>query len=259
MKKYFTEILQYRELLGNLVKTEVKLRYRSSFLGFLWTILNPLFFLLILAVVFSQIMKFQIENYTIFLLSGLTAWLMIQQTVVIATSSIVNNQGLIKKVYIPKMLFPLSSALARYVDHLILVVILFGFLFFFKMPITASLFFLPIVIILHFLFSLGFSLIAAVLYVRIRDVQHIIAIVFQAAFYITPIIYSVDIFPQKYWKIFILNPFYYFVQSFRYPVYYGQLPPLNIVLITLALTFITLGLGIYIFYKNEKYFVYHLS
>jgi len=85
MKSHILEIFRYRELLGNLVSNELKLRYRNSVLGFLWTILNPLFFLLILALVFSQIMKFQIENYHIFILSGLTAWLMIQQTIVIAT------------------------------------------------------------------------------------------------------------------------------------------------------------------------------
>ena len=259
MKSHILEIFRYRELLGNLVSNELKLRYRNSVLGFLWTILNPLFFLLILALVFSQIMKFQIENYHIFILSGLTAWLMIQQTVVIATASIVNNQDLIKKVYIPKILFPLSSVLARYVDHLILTAILFGLMIIFHMPLTWNLLFLPVILLLHFLFSLGFSLIAAVFYIKVRDVQHIIAIIFQVFFYLTPIIYTVNVFPQQYRKFFLLNPFYYFIQSFRFPVYYSQFPPWWILGITLGITVFTLVAGVFIFFRNEKYFVFHLS
>ncbi len=259
MKKQFSEIIQYKGLLRNLVANELKLRYRNSVLGFLWTILNPLFFLLILALVFSQIMKFQIENYHIFILSGLTAWLMIQQTVVVATASIVNNQDLIKKVYIPKILFPLSSVLARYVDHLILTGVLIGFMIAFHVPLTWNLLFLPVVIFFHFLFSLGFSLIAAVFYIKVRDVQHIIAIIFQAFFYLTPIIYTVNIFPQQYQKFFLLNPFYYFIHSFRFPVYYAQFPPWWILLRVLVITVFTLGAGMFIFFKNEKYFVFHLS
>ncbi len=259
MKEHILEIFQYRELLGNLVSNELKLRYRNSVLGFLWTILNPLFFLLILALVFSQIMKFQIENYHIFILSGLTSWLMIQQTVVVATASIVNNQDLIKKVYIPKILFPLSSVLARYVDHLILTAILFGFMIIFHVPLTWNLLFLPVILLFHFLFSLGFSLIAAVFYIKVRDVQHIIAIIFQVFFYLTPIIYTVNVFPQQYRKFFLLNPFYYFIQSFRFPVYYSQFPPWWILGITLGITVFTLAAGVLIFFKNEKYFVFHLS
>ena len=184
---------------------------------------------------------------------------MIQQTIVIATASIVNNQDLIKKVYIPKILFPLSSVLARYVDHLILTAILFGLMIIFHMPLTWNLLFLPVILLLHFLFSLGFSLIAAVFYIKVRDVQHIIAIIFQVFFYLTPIIYTVNVFPQQYRKFFLLNPFYYFIQSFRFPVYYSQFPPWWILGITLGITVFTLAAGFFIFFRNEKYFVFHLS
>ena len=259
MKNWLREIYLYRELLGSLVVTELKLRYRHSFLGFLWAILNPLFFLLILAVVFSKIIKFQMENYTIFLFSGLTAWLMIQQTVLIATGSIVNNQHLIKKVYIPKIIFPLSNVLARFVDHLTLTIILLIFMAYFKMPFTLSLLFLLPAILMIFLFSLGFSLLASVLYVKARDVQHILSIIFQAFFYLTPIIYPLNILPPSFHKIFLLNPFYYFVQLFRAPVYAGQLPSLRIFAVALALTAITFVTGWAVFFNREKSFVFDLS
>ncbi len=259
MKRYLREIVNYRELLWNLVGTELKLRYRNSVLGFLWTILNPLFFLLILALVFSRIIKFQMDNYTIFLFSGLTSWLMIQQTVLIATGSIVNNQGLIKKVYIPKILFPLASVLARFIDHLVLTVVLFVFMAVFRMSFSWNLLLIPLVMLMIFFFSLGLSLIAAVFYVKVRDVEHVLAILFQAFFYLSPIIYPLEILPAGFQKVLLLNPFYYFVQSFRTPFYSAQFPPGGIFWTALALTVIVFAVGLGIFSKREKYFVFNLS
>ena len=259
MKKAVKELFAYRELLWNLVLNELKLRYRNSVLGFLWTILNPLFYLLILALVFSRIMRFQVENYAIFLFTGLVSWSMIQQTIATATASIVNNQSLIRKVYVPKMIFPLANVIARYIDHLILTVILLVFMVVFRMPFSWYLFLIPFIILIHFLFSLGISLIFAVAYIKVRDVQHIVAIVFQALFFLTPIIYSVDVLPKSFRPLFLLNPVYYFVQIFRFPVYYATLPSWKVISAALLLTIGAIVLGIYIFYKKEKYFVFHLS
>jgi ABC-type polysaccharide/polyol phosphate export permease len=259
MRKRWREIRDYRELLGNLVVTELRLRYRDSILGFLWTVLNPLFFLVILALVFSRIIKLQMENYTIFLFSGMVSYLMIQQTVLIATGSIVNNQGLIKKVNVPTILFPLSNVLARYVDHLILTLILLLFMAFFGMGFTWNLLALVPLLLLHFFFSLGASLLASVFYVWVRDVQHILSIGLQAFFYITPVIYPLDILPPSFHKIFLLNPFYYFVQGFRYPVYFGQFPPLKMWGVVFLLTVVVLALGLGIFFRKERFFVFQLS
>lgn len=255
----FRELLQYREFLLNLVSNELKLRYRNSVLGFFWTILNPLFYLLILAVVFSKIIKFEIEHYTIFLLSGLTSWMMIQQTVTIATASVVNNQAMIKRIYVPKMAFPLSNVLARYIDHLVLTLILFVFMILYHIRFTWYLLLVPLILLMHFFFSLGLSLVAAVVNIKIRDIQHIVAIIFQALFYVTPIIYSTEVLPEKYRPFFILNPFYYFVESFRFPVYYSSFPPAKIFLVALFLAVFSFAAGFYIFYKKEKYFVFYLS
>ena len=110
-----------------------------------------------------------------------------------------------------------------------------------------------------FIFSLGFSLLASVLYVKARDVQHILSIIFQAFFYLTPIIYPLNILPPSFHKIFLLNPFYYFVQLFRAPVYAGQLPSLRIFAVALALTAITFVTGWAVFFNREKSFVFDLS
>jgi lipopolysaccharide transport system permease protein len=259
MKNAWKEIVSYRELLSNLIVTELKLRYRDSILGFLWTVLNPLFFLLVLALVFSRIIKFQTDNYIIFLFTGMTSYLMIQQTVLIATGSIVNNQGLIKKVSVPNIIFPLANVLARFVDHLAMILILLIFMAWFRVPFNWSLLSLIPLVVLHFLFSLGFSLLCAVAYIKIRDVQHILSIGFQAFFYLSPIIYPAEILPQKLQKIFQFNPFYYFIQCFRYPTYEGKFPPLLMWGVTVLLTVVVLGLGLALFYKKEKHFVFQLS
>jgi len=253
------EIVAFRDLLRNLVIIELKLRYRNNVLGFLWTILNPLFYLLILAIVFSQLLRFNIPHYTIFLLSGLTSWMMLQQTIVIATASIVNNQHLIRKVYIPKILFPLSNVLARYVDHLALTVILFLFMIGLKAHFSWSLLLVAVAILLHFFFTLGLSLLTAVAYIRVRDVQQIVAVLFQALFYLTPIIYSVEALPESLRSLFLLNPFYYFVQVFRYPVYYGTPPPADILTVAFIITVLTFAAGLWLFGRKEKYFVFSLS
>lgn len=259
MKQYILELVQYRELLLNLIINELKLRYRNSVLGFLWTILNPVLYLLILAAVFSQIIKFQMDNYIMYLFTGLTAFTMIQQTVTTATASIVNNQALIRKVYIPKIIFPLSNILARFIDHVILTVILLGFMVVFKMPFSASLLIIPFIIVMHFFFSLGLSLIFAVAYIKIRDVEHIVAIAFQALFFATPIIYPLEVLPANLRPFFLLNPFYYYVQLLRYPVYHASLPPLEIFLGASLIMIVSCAVGFYIFHKQEKYFVFHLS
>lgn len=259
MTNVWKEIAAYRELLGNLIVTELKLRYQESVLGFLWTLLNPMFFLLVLALVFSQIIKFQMPHYTIFLFSGMASYLMIQQTVLIATGSIVNNQGLIKRISVPKIIFPLANVLARFVDHLALMAILFVFMVYFRVDFTWSLLALVPLVVMHFLFSLGFSLLASVVYIRIRDVQHILSIGFQAFFYLSPIIYPPEILPEGMQKIFLFNPFYYFIQGFRYPIYYGQFPPWIIWGVTGFLTAVFLGLGLWVFYRKEKTFVFQLS
>ena len=259
MTKRLREIVEYRDLLRNMIITELKLRYRDSALGFLWTVLNPLFFLLILSIVFSKIMKIQIPNYTIFLLCGLTSWQMLQQTVLIATSSIVANQGIFKKIYVPKIVFPLANVLARYVDHLILTAVLFFFMIGFRMPLRWPLLFVPVLIVLHFLFALGLSLLAAVVYIKVKDIQHILGIVFQALFYITPILYAPENLPPGFRPLFTFNPFYYFVQCFRAPILYGSFPPWKDLLILCALTAVALAAGLALFYRKEKYFIFDMS
>lgn len=259
MIRQIREIAAYRDLLCNLVLTELKLRYRDSMLGFLWTVLNPLFSLLILSFVFSRILRFEVPRFTIFLFSGLASWFMIQQTVLVAVGSIVNNQSLIKKVYVPKIVFPLSNVLARFVDHGVLLVLLLGFAPVFGSRMTWNLLFLPVAVILHFAFALGLSLLLATAQVKVRDVQNAAAVLFQAVFYLTPIIYPLEFLPERIRTYFAWNPFYVFIRLVRDPVWGGSLPPGTIIAAAAALAAAVLALGLWVFGRREKYFIYDLS
>ncbi len=264
MKKWLVfqkvaELFSFRDFLLNLTVIELKLRYRHSVLGFLWTIINPLFYLLILALVFSRLIRFNLPQYTIFLFSGLVSWMMLQQTIVIGTASIVNNQHLIRKIYVPKMAFSLSNVLARYVDHVILVAILFIFMAIYRLPFRLALAFLPVSLLLHFFFTLGAVLLLSVVHIKIRDIQQIAAIIFQALFYACPIIYPLEALPERFRSLLLFNPLYYFIQVFRYPVYYGSLPPTSSLLIASLLTLLVFGGGLLLFCRKEKEFVFYLS
>ena len=258
-RRSLSELADYRDLLINLAAAELKVRYRGSVLGFLWTVLNPLFFLLILAFVFSKIIRFEVDNYILFLFSGLVSWLMIQQTVTIATASVVNNQHLIRKVYVPKLVFPVSSVLARYADHAVLLTVLILFMALFSGPFSWNLLIVPYVLILHFAFSLGLSLIFAMAHIRIRDVQQIVAVLFQAFFYATPIIYPLEALPERFRALFLWNPFYYFVECLRAPVHRGAFPSWDILLVATGLAAAALVLGFILFTRKERLFVFHLS
>lgn len=259
MRKSLRELLRYRELVRNLIATELKLRYRDSALGFLWTVLNPLFYLLILALVFSKIIKIQIPGYTIFLFAGLASYLMIQQTVIVATASIVNNQMLIRKIYVPKLVFPVSNVLARFVDHGILMVLLVAFMAVFGSRFTWALAFLPVALLIHFLGAFGLSLLLAVAYIRFRDVQNIVAIVFQVLFYATPILYSPEVLPAAYRPLFQLNPLYYYVEMLRAPVYRGALPAWPVIAAATGFSVLFFLAGWMVFVRREKTFIFNLS
>ena len=251
------EIYSFRHLLFNLIKSDIKLRYKNSFLGFLWHLLNPLFYFGILALVFSQIIRIEMENYVLFLFAGLVSWRMIQQTSLVATHSIVNNQELIKKIHTPRLVFPLATVISQFIDHLTLTLVLFIFLFILKGKISTVLFFAPFMIILIFLFSLGLSLFFATAYVYVKDTPHVLAIGFQALFFLTPILYPLSILSPNIEKFFRLNPFYYFIEYFRHPFYYAKMPPGELTFIVCAITLLTFCLGMYIFLRKKESFVFN--
>ncbi|MDA8233794.1 MAG: ABC transporter permease [Clostridia bacterium] len=224
MLKTLCELYKYREMLKNMVTKELRQRYKGSVLGFLWTFLNPLLMLVIYSIVFSTIMRIDIENYSMFLFVGLLPWMFFSTSVLISTGSIVNNGNLIKKIYFPREILPISVAITGLVNFLLSLIILVPALLFFKMEITVAIFTLPVIIVLQLIMVLGFTLFVSSLNVYFRDLEHILGVLMTAWFYVTPIIFPLQMVPTKFLWLVKLNPVAPLMFAYQDIFYYGVVP-----------------------------------
>ena len=213
------ELLRYKELLRNLVIRDIKVRYKRSVLGFFWVMLNPLLMMVILSMVFSGLFRVSTQNYTAYLLSGIILWNFFSQSTSASVFSLLSNSNLIKKIYIPKVIFPLSVIVSAIVNFLFSLVPLFLILVVTGTSLGGHIYILPLAIILVGMFSLGISLIVSTLAVFFHDTIYIYEVMLVAWMYMTPIFYPEGIVPQKFVFIVHLNPLYYYVSVFRGVLY----------------------------------------
>ena len=258
MVELVRDTYRYRELIWALALKELKIRYKRSVLGFLWALLNPALLMLVLTVVFSVILKQSLWHYPIFLLSVLLPWTFFSQSLMYASESIVNSGDLIKKLSVSKLVFPCAAVISNMINFLLsmiplaLIVVLMGHPFFWTWI------YLPVPLLALTLFTLGVSFFFATLNVFYRDVSHIVQIVVQLWFYVTPILYKIDIFPEKYRWLFKMNPMIYFMNGFRLSVYDGQLPRITSVIACFACALLSLVVGFSLFRRQQSNFVYYL-
>ncbi len=258
MIKSLAKLIKYREFLKNLVIKDLKVRYKRSVLGFFWTMLNPLLMMIIFTIVFSTIMKFDIKNFSIFLICGLLPWNFFAQSVAMSNMSIVSSAGLIKKVYVPKVIFPLSNVFSNLVNFSLAMVPLFLLFPVMDVKIGATALFLPVAMLIILVFTAGVALVFSTLNVFFRDMSHIIDVVFQAWFYVTPIIYPMSYIPEKYVIFFKLNPMYYIVSCFRMPLYDGVIPDMNTLMMAAGTSILTFLFGWWFFSKCENNFIFYI-
>jgi ABC-type polysaccharide/polyol phosphate export permease len=258
MWKKLAELYQYREVLINFASQELKVKYKRSFLGFLWSLLNPVLTMIVTSIVFAAIMRFQLNNFVIFIYSGLLPWGFISISMEGSTNSLINAEGYIKKVYLPKMIFPIAGVLSNFINMLFSMVSLFFVLIFIGAKLNIAMLFLPISFLLVFLATTGISLILATITVFFRDIKHIIGVITGALFYLTPILYPIKQMPAYISKIASCNPFYYLIDLFRSPIYEGKMPSLEGITISVLLTLFFLFFGLKLFIKYESDFVYRL-
>ncbi|TQR43699.1 ABC transporter permease [Paenibacillus popilliae] len=250
----FKEIYSYRQMLKSMVLTDLRTRYKGSVLGFLWTFLNPLLLLVIYSVVFSIIMRMNIENYPMFLFVAMLPWTYFQSAIMSSSGIIIRNGSLVKKIFFPREILPISTVLGAAINYLFGIVILIPSLIFFGISIKWTISLFPIILIIQTILTLGISYIVSALTVFFRDLEHIIGIIFTAAFYITPIIYPVTMAPEKFQKWFYLNPMTTIVESYRDILFYGKIPSLSNLSVSLITAVIFLLLGQYLFSKMQKRF-----
>jgi ABC-type polysaccharide/polyol phosphate export permease len=249
---------RYRELIWALAIKELKIRYKRSVLGFLWALLNPMLLMLVLTVVFSTIMNVSIPHYAIFLLSVLLPWTFFSQSLSYAAESIVGNADLIKKVRVAKLVFPIAAVVSNMINLLLSFIPLVMIVIAMRHPFYWTWLYLPIPLLALTIFTLGATFFFAAANVYYRDVAHILQIVIQVWFYLTPIIYEITIFPARYRWIFKLNPVIFVLNGFRLSVYYGKLPELRSVFASFLCGLVALVIGFAIFRKHQDEFVFYV-
>lgn len=252
------DIYLNRELIWALALKELKLRYKRSLLGFLWALLNPLLLMVVLAAVFSTVMPINIPHYAIFLLSVLLPWTFFAQCLSYAAESIVGNGELIKKVAVTKAVFPLAAVVSNMINLLLSMIPLVLIVLVMRHPFYWTWFFLPVPLLALTIFTLGATFFFATANVYYRDVAHIIQVLLNVLFYLTPIIYAIDAIPHKYQWLFKLNPLIYALNGFRLSVYYGLLPAPRSIIASFVCGFLSLIIGFAIFRRYQDEFVFHV-
>ena len=254
----FLKILEYKELLRNLVARDLKVRYKRSMLGFFWVILNPLLMLLVLDMVFSGVFKVSTKNYTAYLLSGIILWNFFSQSTSTSVSSLIGNSTLIKKVYIPKAVFPLSVVLSAVVNFLFSLIPLFFICYLTGATVGRQIYLLPLIVLLVGLFAFGIALLLSTLTVFFHDTTYIYEVLLLAWMYLTPVFYPESIIPRKFLFAFHLNPFYYFMEIFRCAIYLDAPDVIGQFLIALLFSLITLAIGWFAYSRYKDRIVYYL-
>lgn len=248
------EIYNYRELLKSNIKKELRGKYKGSFLGILWSFINPLLSVLVYAIVFPFILKDSQPNYVTFLIVGIIPWNWFITTLSQGTTTIINNSGIIKKVYFPRSILPLSVATSGLINFLISCLIIFLFLIFTGIGFSWYILYLPLIIIAQYILSLGIILITSSINVYIKDAEYIINFIVSMLFYATPILYSSSLFPQNYKWILNLNPLTTIINSYRDILFYQSSPRIKSLCIVLICSSILLFLGVKMFNKLQKGF-----
>lgn len=245
-------------MLSELVSKDFKLKYRRSILGVLWSVLNPLLMMVVIAAVFSAFFKFKIENFALYLIIGQTLFNYIANSTTDSMSSILGAASLIKKIRIDKLIFPVEKTLFGLVNFAISLIAVVIVMVYFQVAPTIYMLLLPYLLVCAFFFALGIGLILATLAIFFRDIIHLWGVVTTAWMYATPVIYPIDILPEWMMSIMVFNPMYYFVNFFREIALWGTMPPVNefVILACCAAAFFLLGL--LIFRKNEKKFILYV-
>ena len=253
-----------RALLSELVRTDFKLRYQGSVLGYAWSLLRPLLLFLILYIVFVKFLKIGkgVEHYPIYLLLGIVLWNFFAEMTSISLTSIVARGDLIRKIRIPRWIIVLSSSVTALINLALNLIIVFVFLLFNHVDIMRSILMLPLILIQLYMFAVGVSLILATAFVKYRDITHIWEVSLQGLFYITPILYPLTIITKPlYQKILITNPIATALQDARYAVVSHSTPTITSIfsnnwarIIPYAITLLVLVLGVLYFKKEAKNF-----
>lgn len=252
--KIIKNLYLYRELLKTNVKKDIRGKYKGSFLGVLWSFLNPLLMVLVYAIVFTTIMKWDEPNYIQYLVCGVIPWTFFTTSMNLGIGSIKNNAGIIKKVYFPREILPISAVLSGLVNFYISCVIVLLFCIIGGLGVSWHIILVPFIGFIQFLITTGLVLGLSAINVYIQDTEYIIQFVLNMLFYATPILYPVTVFPEAFRWLLTVNPLTHIIMAYRDFFMYHQLPSFNSALYMVVCAIVIIVLGIFIFRKLEKGF-----
>lgn len=256
--KVFKNLYDYRELLKSSIKKDIGGKYKNSVLGVLWSFLYPLLQIAVYAIVFPLIMKSNMEHYTVFVCTGLIPWNFFSTAISRSSFTMIENGNIIKKVYFPREILPISVVTSEAVNFIISTIIILCFVLGSGMGFSAEVLFYPIVLLVQYILLIGISFFVSSITVYFRDLQHFIGIALQLLFYATPIVYAANLIPESYQWILRLNPMTYIIDGFRAIFYYQQQPNFVELGLTLLLGIVLCVLGYLLFSKLQKKFAEEL-
>jgi lipopolysaccharide transport system permease protein len=254
MIKRIKGIWEFKYLIYNLVLRDLKVKYKGSTLGFLWSLLNPLLMIVVYTVAFKYVMKIKVPNFPIFLFSALLPWNFLSSTLSMGVTSITENSNLVKKVYFPREVLPLSIVLVNLFHFCLSFLVLIPALLFFKIIPGFSFLFLVVIVFFQTLFVLGLTLLASALDVYYKDVKHFLEVLLNLWFWLTPIIWPLNLVPEKLQDYVYLNPFTAFVQAYRDIILHNQFPNPFILIILVVTGILVFLLGAAVFQKKQRRF-----
>ena len=259
------EIADYTDLLRNLVVRDLKVRYRGSIFGFAWSLLNPLLMMAVFTLVFQVLAQYDdIQLYPLFLTAALVPWLFTQQALTTAMRSITSNAQLIKKVYFPRELLPMSAVLASFVNFLLAFFIFWVIGLIFGVGNTRAMLMVPLIMLLQLTLVMGLSLILAMANVFFRDTEHLVEVGMLAWFFLTPVFYSISVVPNVTFLgldvhrwVFMLNPMATLTTDYRYAIMFGSFP-IRHTIATIVVAVVALGFGWWVFRRYAHRFAEEL-
>ena len=255
---FFKGLYEYRELLKTSIKKDVRGKYKNSVLGIIWSFLNPLLQIAVYALVFPLIMRSNIPNYVVFVCCGLIPWNFFSSGISRSSFTMVENGNIIKKVYFPREILPISVITSEAVNFVISTIIILAFVCGYGIGISKYVIFYPVILLIQYILLIGISLIVSSITVYFRDLQHFIGILLQLLFYATPIVYAPNTIPENFQWILKFNPMTYVINGYRDIFYYKQMPDLSSMVMVLGVGLIVCLAGYFIFNKLQRRFAEEL-
>ncbi len=256
MVTYLKTLFSYHELLINIALRDIKARYKQSLLGTTWAIIQPLSLMLIFTAVFSKFLHIQTGDtpYPIFSYCSLLPWSFFASSLTFAIPSLINNSNLVTKIYFPREIFPIASIMSCFLDFLVAGILFVFMMFYYHIQISWYIIFVPFIICVQILFTLGIAFFGSAVIVFFRDVRYIVPLGLQLWMFATPVVYPTNVVPAKYLSIYMLNPMASIMDSYRHVILYKNPPNMKYLGIAFIISLIIFILAYCFFKKVEMKF-----